>query len=88
VDTDKISRENYEVEDFISDESFINYHLKSNQDDCMFWENWLINNPGKQALAEAAKEIIEALSITISEKDFRQEFEKLKELINKNKKEI
>ena len=44
---DKISLQNYQVEDFISDESFINYHFQSNKNDRLFWEEWLLNHPGK-----------------------------------------
>jgi len=46
----KLSRQNYELEDFVSDEFFINYHFKSNKDDQLSWEEWLLNNPGKQFL--------------------------------------
>ena len=44
---DELTRENYELEDFVSDETFINYHLKSNIVDQLSWEKWLLNNPEK-----------------------------------------
>ena len=65
---DKISLQNYQVEDFISDESFINYHLQSNKNDRLFWEEWLADHPDKQDLVKEAKEMLETLSLTISEK--------------------
>lgn len=80
-----MSRENYHVEDFISDESFINYHFKSNKDDQLFWEEWLVNHPGKKALVKEAKEIIEALSFTISGKEYREELKKLSAAMNKQR---
>jgi len=79
---DKISREDYEVEDFIADESFINYHFKSNADDLLFWEQWLKTNPGKKILAAEAIEMIESLSFTISEKEYREESKKIITTIN------
>ena len=84
---DRMSRENYHVEDFISDESFINYHFKSNKDDRLFWEEWLVNHPGKMALVKEAKEIIETLSFTISEKEYREELKKITAAINRKNKQ-
>ena len=82
---DKISPENYQVEDFISDESFINYHFRSNKDDRIYWEEWLINNPGKQDLVKEAIEMLEILSLTLSEKEYLQELKKITAVINKKK---
>jgi transmembrane sensor len=84
---DKISLQNYQVEDFISDESFINYHFRSNKDDRLFWEEWLINHPRKQPLAEEAAGILESLSLTISEKEFGEELKKITRAINRENKE-
>lgn len=80
---DKLAFENYEIEDFISDESFINYHFKSNKNDGLFWEEWLVNHPAKKALVKEAKEMIDALSFNISEKEYREEFKKITTAINK-----
>lgn len=79
---DKISREDYQVEDFISDESFINYHFQSNKNDRLFWEEWLLNHPGKEALVKEAKEILETLSLTISEREFGEELQEITAAIN------
>lgn len=83
---DKISPENYQVEDFISDESFINYHFQSNRNDRLYWEEWLINNPGKQVLVKEAIEMLETLSLTLSEKEYRQELKRITAVINRKKK--
>ncbi len=80
-----MSPRNYELEDFVSDESFINYHFKSNKDDQLLWEEWLLNNPDKQTLVEEAKGIINELSFTISEKEYEVELEKLTSAIDKRK---
>lgn len=84
---DKISLQNYQVEDFISDESFINYHFQSNKDDQVFWKEWLINHPGKQGLANKAKKMLETLSLTISEKEYREELRKITGAINRKNKQ-
>ncbi len=74
---DELTRENYQLEDFVSDETFINYHLKSNIVDQLSWEKWLLNNPEKKAIVEKAKEVINELSFTLSEKEYAEELKKL-----------
>ncbi len=81
---DKISRENYQVEDFITDESFINYHFRSNERDRLFWEEWLLHYPQKEALVKNAKEVLDALSLTISETEYSEELRKITAAINNN----
>ena len=81
---DRKSLENYNVEDFISDESFINYHFKSNKNDQSFWEEWLINHPGKISMVKEAKEIINTLSLTVSEEEYKEELKKITDAINKS----
>ncbi len=84
---DKIFIENYQVEDFISDESFINYYFQSNKNDRLFWDEWLINHPGKQALVKEAIQMLEALSLTISEKEYRGELKKITTAIDRENKQ-
>lgn len=73
----------YQLEDFVSDESFINYHFKTNKIDEDLWIEWLINNPQKKSLVQEAEEVIDSLALNISQKEFRQEFKKLADVINK-----
>ena len=82
---DELLRQNYELEDFVSDESFINYHFKANKVDQLSWEEWILNNPNKQALVEEARAILNELSFTISEKEYVEELEKITSAINKRK---
>ena len=82
---DEMPRKNYELEDFISDESFINYHFRSNKEDQLSWEEWLLNNPGKQSLAEEAREIMNELSFRVSEKEYREELKRLTSAIERRK---
>ena len=79
------SFENYNLEDFIADESFINYLFRADECDRIFWEEWIIDNPAKRSIVKEAAEIIRSLSLTLSEKEYHEEFEKLHIAINKNK---
>lgn len=78
---DNISRENYQVEDFIADESFISYHFRSNTNDIQSWEAWLEDRQDKKKMAREADRMLDSLSLTISEMEFNKEFEKIKEVI-------
>jgi transmembrane sensor len=82
---DKKSFENYEVEDFIADESFINYHFRLNAKDRIFWEEWLMKNPSKKSMAREASEMIGSLSLTLNEKEYKEELKKITKAINKEK---
>ncbi len=82
---DKKPFQNYRVEDFVTDESFINYHFRINENDRIFWEEWLIKNPSKRFMAQEASEIIQSLSLTLSEKEYQEEFNKIKIAINSKK---
>lgn len=81
----KIPRENYQVEDYISDESFINYHFKTDSADRMNWEEWIGKHPDKNSLIEEATEIIATFSLTLSEKEYQEEFNKITAAINDKK---
>ncbi len=80
---DELTRENYQLEDFVSDETFINYHFKSNIVDQLSWEKWLLSNPEKKSLVEKAEEVIDELSFSISEKEYREELKKLVSAIDR-----
>ena len=73
---------NYTVEDFIADESFVNYHLQLNKADEIFWKEWIAMHPEKTAIVKQAKDTIQSLSITISESEYREELEKITNSIN------
>ncbi len=45
---------NYQVEDFVTDESFANYHFCLNTADQLFWEKWMLMHPDKATMAEQA----------------------------------
>ena len=68
----------YLVEDFLTDESFINYCNNSSKDDKQFWEEWFVLHPEKIDLGNEARELVHALSITLSESEYQQELERIR----------
>ncbi len=73
--------ENYQMEDFVSDPSFVNYFFGNNTADTQFWENWLLLNPGSSAAFAAAKQLLQDLTFTISEVEFETEQSRIKAAI-------
>ena len=61
----------------MTDESFINYCNNSNKDDKQFWEEWFAMHPEKINLGNEAREMVQALSITLSESEYQQELERI-----------
>jgi transmembrane sensor len=76
------SPEHYQIEDFVTDESFINYFFHRNTDDVAFWEQWLISHPANRTAAQAAKDILRNLTLTISEEEYKTELSKISKAIN------
>ena len=69
----------YQVEDFVADESFANYHFCLNAADQVFWERWILNHSDRAAMAEEAKNILDMLSLTLSRSEYKEELKHLKE---------
>ncbi len=55
--------DNYEVEDFIYDEFFVQWVLKPTTEDDEFWHNWILEHPDKKITIEKAQKIIESISV-------------------------
>ena len=75
--------------DFLNDDSFKNWALKSQLTDVSFWEFWLENNPDKTEIAQEAKDIIIGLKFKnkpISDEKVNLEWNKLASKINSKKK--
>jgi transmembrane sensor len=72
----------YQVEDFITDESFINYFFRLNLDDITFWEKWLISHPHNNEAVESAKDMLRNLSLTLPDGEFEEEIAKIKKTIS------
>jgi transmembrane sensor len=54
---------NYEVEDFLRDDFFIDWVLKSTPRHTAFWDEWLLNNPDRKAVAENARFIVSSITV-------------------------
>jgi ferric-dicitrate binding protein FerR (iron transport regulator) len=74
--------EEYQIEDFVTDESFINYHFRLNEDDAIFWEKWLMAHPHNQELVKKAKEMLGNLSLTLSDDEYNDELKKITRAIH------
>src|SRR5688500_16212434 len=75
--------ENYQVEDFVTDESFTNYHFCLNTNDQLFWERWVLMHPDKTAMVEEAKNMLNMLSLTLPGNEYIEELEAIKDAINR-----
>ena len=68
----------YKIEDFLTDESFINYCFHKNVADELSWKEWFLTHPEKKSLEEEAKEILQMLSLTLSEDEYKLELARIK----------
>jgi ferric-dicitrate binding protein FerR (iron transport regulator) len=73
----------YEIHDFLMDDSFINYHFKRNTDDYNLWTESLTQNPDLKPKADQAVELLQMLSLSLPEDEFRKELQRLEESISK-----
>lgn len=75
------SPEHYQVEDFVTDESFINYFFHLNPDDVVQWEKWLLANPTFAESVNAAKDMLRSLTLTLTDQEIEDETAKIKAAI-------
>ncbi|MCU7552231.1 FecR family protein [Chitinophagaceae bacterium LB-8] len=61
----------YDVDDFIMDQDFINWVFDNNTEDNVWWQNWLLQNPHKQSMISEARTIL--LSFKVKEKSLEEE---------------
>jgi ferric-dicitrate binding protein FerR (iron transport regulator) len=54
----------YEVEDFLHDDFFINWVLKSTSEHEEFWQQWLLKNPDRKKIVEKAQLIVASIVVT------------------------
>jgi transmembrane sensor len=75
------SPEHYQVEDFVTDESFINYFFHLNPDDVVYWEKWLLANPAFSESVNAAKDMLRSLTLTLTDQEIENETVKIRAAI-------
>jgi len=73
--------EHYQIEDFVTDESFINYFFHLDTEDVAFWENWLRTNPARKQSVDAAKDMLRSLTLTLSDQEINEETARLKKAV-------
>lgn len=71
----------YTAEDFASDESFINYYLKSNVDDVSFWSEWISCNPEKLDEVLTAERLLDMLHLQLPEHELDVELNKFESFL-------
>ena len=74
---DKKDLDNYRLGDFITDESFINYCLRNNPDDIIFWQKWIAGHPEKNLLVKESENTVRSFSFTLPEKEYQEELSKI-----------
>ncbi len=66
----------YTAEDFVADESFIEYHIQQNDDSIQFWESWISHHPEKLDEIYNAQRILDLLYLRLNEEELSAEFQK------------
>ncbi|MBZ0246715.1 MAG: FecR domain-containing protein [Cyclobacteriaceae bacterium] len=70
------------AEDFASNDSFVRYYLRENERDIFYWEKWIDGHPEKYKEISAAKQLLEMLSLGLSQNELDEEFNKMKHHID------
>lgn len=76
--------QNFDVEDFITDERFIDWVKTDAKDLNEFWEAWLATHPEKKPIVEKAKDLIKRIDFQSPEPDQH----KLDQILNKLQEDI
>ena len=75
----------YKFEDFISDESFLDYAKGTNPDNIKLWESLLAENPDKHKIATEAKKFIQLINFkkqSLSQEFINKEWNRLNKRLN------
>lgn len=79
---------NFNIEDFLTDETFINYCYELNEVDKAHWENVILTQPLLKKKIADAHELCLLLGIRVSKADKQKELEKLKATIAAEKQQV
>jgi transmembrane sensor len=71
----------YQFEDFVTDESFINYCFRKKQEDIEYWQRWILSHPEKEILIEKATYYVRNFSITLPEDEYQEELTKIRNTV-------
>lgn len=81
VNTNLMDYINFNIEDFLTDESFINYCYELNDTDKAFWENVILTQPLLKKKISDARELCLLLSIKVNKADKQEQLARLKAAI-------
>ncbi|NQX39274.1 FecR protein [Pedobacter steynii] len=74
--------QDYQIEDFLTDESFLNYCAKTNENDVLFWQNFKRLHQDKISIIEEAEKLFEVIRKDVkNSKQYKRETEQFKLLI-------
>ncbi|MES1249244.1 MAG: hypothetical protein ABUL46_01095, partial [Chitinophaga rupis] len=65
--------QDYEAEDFLLNPSFRNYCLGINEEDRVFWEEWIVLHPEKYGAVLQAKQLFELLNGSNTAQNYRED---------------
>lgn len=73
---------NYTIEDFLMDDRFVNYCLRTDDADVNYWAGILDNRPELRGRAEAAKELILLMAVKVDDEEKHRELNRLQAAID------
>lgn len=69
----------YTIPDLLTNESFLNFYFKKNEDDMLDWEDWVEEDPTHEQLAKNAFTLLDRLSLKWDEAEIKKRFVELKQ---------
>ncbi|UZR96265.1 FecR family protein [Chondrinema litorale] len=72
----------FDIEDFMTDQSFLNYYLGANPADVKFWVEWLKINPEKAEIIAQAKYKLDIIYNKLPDNEYDEEYAKFKKNIS------
>ncbi len=69
----------YTIPDLLTNESFLNYYFKKNEDDMLDWEDWVEEDAAHEQLAKDAFILLDRLSLKWDEAEIKKRFIELKQ---------
>ena len=74
------------IEDFMTDESFLNFYFNKNEEDVLDWKDWLEDNPHQKMTINEAFQLLNMLSLKWSEQQIKDKYLVLKGQIDSENK--
>jgi transmembrane sensor len=62
------------VEDFLADESFLNYYFEKDSEDSFYWQEWIEDNQEQHSLITEARSLLDILSLKWSKEQISHKY--------------